>query len=72
MSELQKTGSRPSAERCPLCAAENRCAVAVGDPVETCWCFSNPLNREALMGLPNAKRTARCICPDCAGVTEGL
>ncbi|MFV8816704.1 cysteine-rich CWC family protein [Haliea sp. E17] len=72
MSDLQKNSSRPSAERCPLCAAANRCAIAAGEPAESCWCFSSPVSREALGRLPGEERMARCICPDCAGVTEGL
>ncbi len=72
MSDKQKNSSRASAERCPLCAAENLCAIAAGAPAESCWCFANPVSPEALAALPESERMQRCICPDCAGITEGL
>ncbi len=62
----------PEINRCPLCAADNRCAVAMGAAPESCWCHSSRVKPSALAALPENERMQRCICPDCAGVTEGL
>jgi len=67
MSERQKNSESDAASRCPLCAADNRCAMAAGAPAESCWCYTASFSPAA---LPAGTDATRCLCPDCAGVTE--
>ncbi len=72
MSERQKIMDRDAANRCPLCAAENQCAVAAGSSPESCWCHTAGISPAALAALPRHERMVRCLCPDCAGATESV
>jgi hypothetical protein len=56
----------PDASVCPLCGADNRCAVERGDSIETCWCASTPISTQALEAIPAALRNRACICAQCA------
>jgi hypothetical protein len=46
------------AQRCPACGALNGCAIAAGQPPETCWCMAAP------RGLPVTGGVA-CWCVRC-------
>ncbi|TGD71545.1 hypothetical protein E4634_18025 [Mangrovimicrobium sediminis] len=72
MRERQTNTHSQPGDRCPLCAAENRCAIAAGQPAESCWCQRVAISAQALAALPEGEEMTRCLCPDCAGVTEGL
>ena len=51
-------------KQCPLCGQDNQCAVAAGDPPETCWCFSAQLDTGAKEKAA-AITAAQCVCPSC-------
>ena len=53
------------ADKCPLCGADNQCAMASGKAPESCWCMSAEISAEALAALPESERGVRCICPAC-------
>ena len=58
---------RPDPSRCPLCGQSNRCTQA--DPAlegQSCWCFSTPIDREALERIPTDLVDRACLCPRCA------
>ncbi|MFY3385832.1 cysteine-rich CWC family protein [Paracidovorax sp. MALMAid1276] len=59
-----------SPARCPLCGRANQCAIAAGQPAETCWCMSRALNAEVLRALPPDLRGRACICPACGAPAE--
>ncbi|MFK8397302.1 cysteine-rich CWC family protein [Pseudomonas sp. BGr12] len=57
----------PDPSRCPLCGQSNRCTQA--DPAlqgQDCWCFSTPIDREALKRIPPGLVDRACLCPRCA------
>ncbi|MBV7456586.1 cysteine-rich CWC family protein [Acidovorax sp. sif1233] len=56
--------SSPSSS-CPLCGQPNQCAIAAGQPAESCWCMARVINPEALAALPAPARGQVCICPAC-------
>ena len=62
---------KPEATRCPLCNAENHCAISAGESLQSCWCQTAVVAPEALASLPEAERGVRCICPACARGPEG-
>lgn len=49
---------------CPLCGADNQCAVAAGRPAESCWCYGVQMEGEALEKA-KAITDAQCVCPAC-------
>lgn len=61
------------ATRCPLCGADNRCAVelarATGTPQAPCWCMDvcmNAASTQALLErLPPRARGLACVCATC-------
>ena len=61
------------ATRCPLCGADNRCAIeveqATGQAQPPCWCMSTPIDpaliRQVARQAPQASGKA-CICARCA------
>jgi len=62
---------QPNPQRvCPLCGADNQCAVAAGRPVETCWCVGVELDAAALAAIPAASVGKHCICPACGRPQE--
>lgn len=50
---------------CPLCGQANQCAIAAGQPAESCWCMQADLSRQVLARIPEAQRGKACICPAC-------
>ncbi|RLA51094.1 MAG: hypothetical protein DRQ98_12030 [Gammaproteobacteria bacterium] len=50
---------------CPLCGGDNQCAMAAGQPAETCWCRSASISPEALVAVPTESVGVRCLCPAC-------
>ncbi|NND68677.1 MAG: cysteine-rich CWC family protein [Halioglobus sp.] len=56
---------------CPLCGADNQCAVAAGRPAETCWCFSEQLDEDAKEKAA-AITGAQCVCPACGMPEKGV
>ena len=62
----EKTSSETT---CPLCGANNQCAIAAGKPAETCWCFNRKLDEEALTKAA-AITDAQCVCPACGQVEK--
>jgi hypothetical protein len=57
---------QPDPTICPLCGADNRCAVERGDSIETCWCTSTPIGTQTLEAIPAGLRNRACICAQCA------
>jgi len=55
-----------TASQCPLCGQANQCAMAAGQPPETCWCMAAAVPPEALKKIPATERGKVCICPLCA------
>ncbi len=54
------------AMKCPLCGAENECAVAAGRPPESCWCMTATMDPTALASIPEEAQGKVCICARCA------
>jgi broad specificity phosphatase PhoE len=52
--------------RCPVCGADNSCAVADGQSVSACWCHGSKLSREVLERIPRERRGTACVCQWCA------
>ena len=52
------------ASHCPLCGADNQCAIAAGNPPETCWCYNNTLDADVAAEAA-AITDAQCVCPAC-------
>lgn len=50
---------------CPICGAQNDCAVARGKGA--CWCFSSEVPYEVLERIPVEARNRACVCKSCAG-----
>jgi hypothetical protein len=57
-----KTGIDP--RRCPICGADNHCAVARGRGA--CWCFTRPIPDAVLAKIPPEARDRACVCQACA------
>ncbi|WP_288471728.1 cysteine-rich CWC family protein [Paracidovorax oryzae] len=56
----------PDPGRCPLCGQSNQCAIAAGQPADTCWCMGALVKPAALAAVPDAARGMACLCPRCA------
>ncbi|AQA19925.1 hypothetical protein BST95_18410 [Halioglobus japonicus] len=54
-----------SADQCPLCGEPNQCAMAAGQPAESCWCMTAQIAPEAIERLAPEDKGTRCICPGC-------
>ena len=52
-------------DHCPLCGGDNQCAMAAGQPAETCWCQGASISPEALAAIPAESVGVRCLCPAC-------
>lgn len=52
--------------RCPLCGAENQCAMAGGRDPSSCWCMSATMDADALAAIPKDAQGRVCICAKCA------
>ncbi|RLA48834.1 MAG: hypothetical protein DRR04_06240 [Gammaproteobacteria bacterium] len=59
--------TKPDAQQqiCPLCGADNQCAMAAGQPTESCWCLNVSLSPGALAAIPAESVGVRCLCPAC-------
>ena len=55
---------------CPLCGADNQCAMSADRPVESCWCASVHISAATLAAIPPEDVGRRCICPSCAARGE--
>ncbi|SBS26313.1 hypothetical protein MAQ5080_00484 [Marinomonas aquimarina] len=53
--------------RCPLCGADNHCAVTLKQDPSTCWCHQPDvlIDSDLLAKLPTAARGKACICQHC-------
>lgn len=56
--------------RCPLCGGDNQCAVAAGQPPESCWCQNAVISEAALAAVPAEAVNKVCLCPSCGCATE--
>jgi hypothetical protein len=65
-----QSSSSTDTSRCPLCGQPNQCAIAAGQPAESCWCMQQPVSKEALARLAPEARGKSCICPQCAQITD--
>jgi hypothetical protein len=61
----------PDARRCPLCGADNHCALAAGQAPQSCWCGQVRIDAQTLAAIPADAVGRCCICPDCAGAGGG-
>jgi len=66
-ADLTVSTEQPDPSICPLCGADNRCAVTRGKTIESCWCASADISRDVIDAIPAALRNKACICPRCAG-----
>ena len=59
-------------KHCPLCGADNRCAIERGASIDTCWCASTAIATHIVDAIPAAARDRACVCPLCAakGLTD--
>lgn len=59
----------PDPTRCPLCGADNRCAMeierATGEPQPPCWCTTQRFPSDLLARLPSEAAGKACICANC-------
>ena len=62
--------SQAEKSSCPLCEADNNCAIASGKPAEQCWCQGVEINPSVLDLIGADDKGVRCICPQCAGVAS--
>ena len=59
------------AGRCPLCGADNLCAMEADAP-SSCWCMVTAIAPGVLERIPLAQRGQACICAQCAkGEAQG-
>lgn len=58
--------------RCPLCGADNHCAVTLGKDPSSCWCHQPEvhISSDLLAKLPLAARGKACICQQCVEQDE--
>jgi hypothetical protein len=54
-----------AADKCPLCAGDNDCAIAAGRAAQTCWCMTVDIPAALLETLPEDERGVRCLCSKC-------
>jgi alpha-ribazole phosphatase len=66
-AEQGDTASPVDGRRCPLCGAENGCAIAAGHSVSDCWCHRAKVTRDVLERIPRESRGTVCICSQCGG-----
>lgn len=66
---MAMTDNTASAITCPLCGADNQCAMAAGKPPESCWCFNTKLD-EKVKAKAAAVTDAQCVCPKCGQVAK--
>jgi hypothetical protein len=52
--------------RCPICGAENACAMARDPGAGDCWCFNTPITQQARSAIPEDAMGLVCICARCA------
>ncbi len=60
--------SQAEKSSCPLCGADNNCAMTKGEPAEHCWCEAVEISPAVLESIGADDKGVRCICPQCAGV----
>ncbi|MBX9832893.1 MAG: cysteine-rich CWC family protein [Burkholderiaceae bacterium] len=65
-SRLPSIPGMLDASVCPLCGQANQCAIAAGQPAESCWCMEpGSIAPGALAALTPEQRGKTCICPAC-------
>jgi len=60
----------PLEKTCPLCGADNQCAMAAGKPAESCWCQDVTFDPKALERIPPASQGKHCVCQACGRLVE--
>ena len=62
--------SEPRTDRCPICGADNACAMAAADGAAaacaTCWCAAVEIPPAAMENIPARARGRACLCQRCA------
>ncbi|MDB2387016.1 cysteine-rich CWC family protein, partial [Shewanella sp.] len=55
--------------QCPLCQANNRCAVQQGKGIEQCWCVLQPFPSKSILEEEKlsleASASRACLCQSC-------
>jgi hypothetical protein len=51
---------------CPVCGADNQCAMADDKQASQCWCMGVTIAEEALAQIPAKARDTQCLCAACA------
>ncbi|MEZ5568235.1 MAG: cysteine-rich CWC family protein [Halioglobus sp.] len=64
------TTAQPRENTCPLCGGDNACAMAAGEPAESCWCQAVSLSPDALSAIPASSLGKHCICARCGRVSR--
>ncbi|NQY02133.1 MAG: cysteine-rich CWC family protein [Halieaceae bacterium] len=62
-------------QHCPLCGADNHCAIAAGKNAIQCWCMRTEFPQTLLDRVPDEAKNRVCICERCVqqaltGVSE--
>lgn len=74
MARMNAAPAAIDTTRCPLCGADNRCAVelerATGQAQPPCWCMDKPpMDAAAAQALqqrlPDSARGLACVCAAC-------
>jgi hypothetical protein len=63
---MKEYDNQEKTDRCPLCGADNQCAMAAGQLSEPCWCIEVTIDPAALAAVPEKARGRVCLCPACA------
>ncbi|WP_407943036.1 cysteine-rich CWC family protein [Marinomonas atlantica] len=52
---------------CPLCKAENQCAITLGHSADSCWCHDSTVlvSDNLLARVPETLKGEACICQKC-------
>ena len=51
---------------CPVCGADNQCAMARDKQASQCWCMGVTIAEEALAKIPAKALGKQCLCASCA------
>jgi len=57
---------------CPLCDADNDCAVAAGNTLGACWCMDEQFEESLLIQPTVSASSERCICRACLAKAQRL
>ena len=66
LTNSDRIGPMPGADRCPLCSQINECKLCSLSPTKgPCWCEAQEIPAALLARVPEAQRDRACICRAC-------